>query len=145
MVEEQEFKPLVLSPPNNITFVVDGTGLEKLSNFFSRVTDVGFDIETNVTKDFYWRGVRTLQFGNRDEQYVIDLLAFTEGSSDLLAQSQGHYGKNLSPGLKLVMETCDPILLTGKVVKLGVNLGFEYQHMYWNFGRRIFGLYDCML
>ncbi len=143
LIEEQEFKPLVLSPPNNITFVVDGAGLDKMANFFTRITDVGFDIETNVTKDFFWRGVRTMQFGTREEQFVVDLLAFVDGNGELLAQSQGHYGKNITPGLELVMKTCEPILLTDKQIKLGVNLGFEYTHMYWNFGRRIYGLYDC--
>jgi DNA polymerase I-like protein with 3'-5' exonuclease and polymerase domains len=145
MIEGQEFKQLILNPPNNVTLVVDGKSLGQMASFLDRVTDVGFDIETNVTNDFYWRGVRTLQFGNKDEQYVVDLLAFVDGNGEVLANSQGHYGKNMTQGLKLVLETCDSVLLSNQHIKLGINLSFEATHMYWNFGRRIYGLYDGML
>src|SRR5260370_25090970 len=95
----KQLRPLILSelqPHLNITLVTDGTGLAKLKDYFIRKAAkmdfaVGLDTETNVVDDFYYRRVRTIQVGDRDEQFVIDLLAFA-GSKEILMATQGNYG-----------------------------------------------------
>lgn len=137
--------PLVLSPPPNIIRVVDSAGLQKLSDFFSRCGKLmGWDIETTPLRDFFWRKVRTIQFGNAQEQYVIDLKAFC-GSADELYQAQGYYGRNVPACLREVLDVIRPVLTDPTFIKVGVNLGFEYMTMYWNFGMRTCGFFDCSM
>lgn len=143
--------PLVLNPPPNITRVVDATGLAKLQDFFNRCgNECGWDIETTPLKDFFWRKVRTIQFGNAQEQYVIDLKAFCHVDparmvADALYDAQGYYGKNVAFFLKPVLDVIEPVLTNPNFLKVGVNLGFEYMTMYWNFGIRSCGFWDCSL
>ena len=145
-----------LNPPMRVTRVVDQSGLEKLVDFFSRVKArdgfIGFDIETTPVNDFYFRKVRTIQFGDQNEQYVIDLLEFCKGDnrfggspSDTLYEAQGHYGKNLTANLRYVLDLITPVLCTADFTKVGVNLSFEYMCMYWNFGLRTFKFWDCTM
>lgn len=141
-----EFKPLVLNPPLNATLITDGAGLDKVKNFFDRSNgNVGWDVETNFTKDFWWRRCRTMQFGDTNEQYVIDLLAFCDGNSNLLRDCQGEYGKHLNknPKLKPVLDLIQPVIDSDKFLKIGVNLGFEYEVHKWNFGLRPWHFYSC--
>jgi hypothetical protein len=140
-----DLKPLVLNPPLNVTYVTDGAGLCKVKSFLDQNRVIGWDKETTPTKDFFWRKCRTIQVGNPKEQYVIDLLAFCDGNSDILSDCQGHYGKNLviAPGVQKVWETLDPSLCSGDTLKVGVHLGFEYIVSRWNFGRRPWNFYSC--
>ncbi len=78
------------------------------------------------------------------EQYVIDLLAFCE-SPDQLSDCQGYYGKNIHPKLRHVLDTIEPVVCTKEFLKVGVNLGFEYQSFYWQLGLSTFNFYDCGL
>ncbi len=144
---ERELKPLVLNPPPNITLVVDDTGVDKLITFLESNSESGFDIETTPTKDFYWRRIRTMQFGNNSEQYVIDLKAFCNNDSELLYSCQGEYGKSLdkAPLLVALLNKLSKYLLSKTYIKVGVNLGFEYECLYWLLGVRACGWYDCML
>jgi hypothetical protein len=147
LIKERELKPLVLNPPPNIVKVLDADGVEKLLNFLEKTPDFGYDVETTPTKDFYWRRMRTMQFGTAQIQYVIDLRAFCDNSADLLYDCQGEYGKNLhkAPKLQQLLWQLAPYLCSNTSIKTGVNLGFEYKCLYWMFGLRAYGWYDCML
>lgn len=141
-----EIKPLVLNPPLNVTFVKDGAGLDKLSDFFKKQVSkvIGWDVETPPAKDFYWRPARTIQFGNTNEQFVIDLLPFVDGNHELL-QTQGQFGKNLSSRLKPIVDVIEPVVCSGDWLKVGVVLSFEYMTHLWNFGLRTWNFFDCSL
>lgn len=122
--------------------------MNPLLDFFKRCGGVvGWDLETNPLKDFYYRRCRTIQFGNTEEQYVIDLLPFCDGNPDLLFEAQGEYGKNLdkAPKLKELLSIIQPIVCTKDFLKVGVNLGFEYMSFYWLFGQRTFHFFDCAM
>ena len=139
---------LVLNPPLNVTVVHDAAGLDKLQDFFNREKVIGWDIETNPVKDFWYRKCRTCQFGTVSEQWVVDLLSMCNGDSDLLFRIQGSYGEALPfapPLLEKFLKIILPVLATDKWLKVGVNLGFEYMTFYWNFGIRSWKFYDCML
>jgi DNA polymerase I-like protein with 3'-5' exonuclease and polymerase domains len=152
--------PLVISslkPPMNITHVVDGVGLEKLDRCVKRIAAspqvvfgsvrqpiCGLDTETNFVHDFWFRQVRTLQFGDKDEQFVIDLLAFAETSERLIA-SQGLYGRNNGKIYEPIFTRLAPVLCSGQWLKVGQNLSFEYEVLRWNFGQRIWRLYSTDL
>lgn len=147
-----DLKPLVLSelkPALNVTLIDSLSGLIKLEDFFKRVREgnktLGLDIETTPLKDYFFRRCRTIQFGNLNEQYVIDLLPFFHNDPDQLFQAQGHYGKNLPNLAKEMLQFLEPILVTNEVTKVGVQLSFEYQMFYWLFGMRTYGFYDCAM
>jgi DNA polymerase I-like protein with 3'-5' exonuclease and polymerase domains len=147
-----EAKPLdlkTLNPPMNITLVQDGKGLEKLKAGIERIMSEtqpapGLDTETLFVADFWHRTVRTLQIGDKHEQFVIDLLAFAE-TSERLAESQMNYGKNNGTIYTPIFSILDPVITTNKALKVGQNLSFEYEVLHWNFGRRIWHLYSTDL
>jgi DNA polymerase I-like protein with 3'-5' exonuclease and polymerase domains len=140
-----ELKPLVLTPPLNVTYITDVAGLEKLKDFFTRCKILGWDIETTPLKDFFFRRTRLIQFGNQEEQYVIDLLAFCGGDSELLYKAQGYYGLHIPDCLRPVVDTIAPVLTSKEWLKVGVNLSFEYENIYWQFGIRAFNFFDCAM
>jgi len=144
-----QLKPLVLSdlkPPLNITLVTPETGLEALSSFVAEKlrtkSPIGFDTETNVCSDFYFRKVRTIQVGDKAQQFVIDLLPFA-GTPENLSNTQGKY--TLAPCYKPIFDILTPVLCEDTVLKVGQNLGFEYTVMRWNFGLRTFHFYSTDL
>jgi len=145
----QQLRPLVLSelqPPLNITVIRDVAGLAKLQTYFiaketAEDFAVGLDTETNVVDDFWFRRVRLIQIGDRDHQFEIDLLAFA-GSKEVLTASQGEYGKNMGGIYDKIFAVIEPILCSDKFLKVGQNLGFEYQVFNWCFGKRIWHLYS---
>jgi DNA polymerase I-like protein with 3'-5' exonuclease and polymerase domains len=145
----QILKPLILAnldPPMNITLVTRDSGLEALRGFIDRERakprpEVGLDTETNYTHDFWSRRIRTIQIGNREEQYVIDLLSFA-GSKAALIDSQGEWGKNKAEIYKPVLDILEPVVGTNKFLKLGQNLNFEYEVFHWNLGVKIWHLYS---
>lgn len=97
-VELPVLDPSTLTPALNPILVVDGAGLEKVRQFLSEPREYVLDYETNVVKSHYQRKARTLQLGNKDVQFVIDFLAFADGSEEKLWAAQGHYrraGKKL--------------------------------------------------
>lgn len=134
----------------NTTVVRDSQGLADLHDYFKRKLEageqpyVGFDTETNWTVDFWARRVRTMQFGDKNEQYIIDLLAFT-GSKERLIETQGNYGVNSDGVYDEILKTITPVLCTNKFLKVGQNLAFEYEVMKWNFGLRIWHLFSTDL
>jgi hypothetical protein len=141
--------PLVLPTPlNRVT--VTGPEDPRLGEHFARAKAAGFtgwDIETNVTDDFWNRRIRTCQFGNGKEQFVVDLLALCDGDPELLYKAQGEYGKNLhlAPKLEAFVNYIQWVVCGGEITKVGVNLGFEYGCWYWSFGRRAWKFWDCSM
>lgn len=129
-----------LRPPLKVRLVADADGLNSVRDFFSRVTEFGFDTETNVTKTFIDRRIRTIQVGNRDEQYVIDLLAFA-GSTQALEQGQGSYRP--SEWSQPLVELLKPVLESYDYLKVGTYLQFDYEVMKWCLGIRCCNFYDC--
>jgi DNA polymerase I-like protein with 3'-5' exonuclease and polymerase domains len=83
--------PSTLVPSLNPILVVDGAGLEKAKRFLAEPRAYVHDYETNRVESYYQRKARTFQFGNRNEQYIIDLLAFADGSEEKLWAAQGAY------------------------------------------------------
>lgn len=149
---QPELKPLniaSLTPPLSVTRIESLSGLLKLEDFFKRTREttkqLGWDIETTPLKDYFFRRCRTIQFGNLNEQYVIDLLPFFHDDPDQLFQAQGHYGTKLPNLAKEMLQFLEPILVTNEVTKVGVQLSFEYQMFYWLFGMRTYGFYDCAM
>lgn len=133
--------------------ITDGAGLTRVRSFLDRAANavptaanripvIGLDTETNCVNSFFWRRMRTLQVGNTDEQYVIDLLAFADGNTQKLTDAQGYQGRNSSL-LDPVKDAVRPALCTNALLKCGVNLGFEYEVLRWNLGMRIWHLFSC--
>jgi DNA polymerase I-like protein with 3'-5' exonuclease and polymerase domains len=135
-----------LQPLLSITVVRDSAGIAKLADYFRRKREkkdftVCYDTETNICDDFYYRRVRTMQFGDRDEQYVVDLLAIAV-SSERLNATQGNYGANHEGVYDELLNVIRPVLCTNEFLKVGQNLAFEYEVSNWNFGLRIWNLYS---
>jgi DNA polymerase-1 len=130
-----------LKPPLNVTLVKDRDGLEAVRDFFKRVPEFGFDVETNVVPSFVQRKVRTVQVGTRDEQFVIDLLQFAESTDALMQQGWRSCGEWAQP----VCETLREGLESGKHLKVGVNLQFDYETSWWCLGLRPWHFYDGLL
>jgi DNA polymerase I-like protein with 3'-5' exonuclease and polymerase domains len=140
-----ELKKIVfaeLKPPMDITVVTLDSGLPELKAFLDAAKIIGLDTETNWCGDFFFRKVRTIQVGNKEQQFVIDLLAFA-GTSENLSTSQGYY--KLDPCYKPIFDILTPVLCDNKVLKVGQNLSFEYTVLYWSFGQRIWHLYSTDL
>src|SRR5690348_6458782 len=140
-----DLQPLVLNPPLNVTYINSDEGLTELETFLAAQPIFGWDVETTPIKYYFNRRVRLMQFGTRDKQYVVDLLAFCDGDGDLLFRCQGNYGKNLhlAPRLEELIARLCPFLESDKHLKVGVNLGFEYMAHYWNFGMRPYHFYSA--
>jgi DNA polymerase I-like protein with 3'-5' exonuclease and polymerase domains len=145
----QQLRPLDLSslqPRLNITVIHDAAGLLLLKDYIARKKErgdfaVGLDTETNMCDDFWFRRVRTIQIGDRDEQFVIDLLSFA-GSKDRLISTQGEYGANCDGVYDAIFEVLTPVLCSDVFLKVGQNLSFEYMVFWWNFGKRIWHLFS---
>ena len=135
-----------LQPHLKPTLIVDAVGLALLKDYISRKRDIkdfaiGLDSETNMCDDFWFRRVRTIQLGDRDEQFVIDLLAFA-GSKDKLIETQGEYGIHCAGIYDEVFEVLTPVLCSKEFLKVGQNLSFDYMVFWWNFGVRIWNLFS---
>ena len=145
----QQLRPIVLGdlqPHLKPTLVVDVAGLMELKSYIARKKltgdfAVGLDTETNICDDFWFRRVRTIQIGDRDEQYVIDLLAFA-GSKDRLIATQGEFGIHNDGVYDSIFEVLTPVLCSREFLKVGQNLAFEYMVFWFNFGKRIWHLFS---
>ena len=134
--------------------ITDGAGLDRVSKFLARIASaplpewdkspvLGLDTETNITPDFFHRKARTLQVGNHEQQFCIDLLPFA-GGTDKLIEAQGYHGRN-SGVLDAVIKALAPALTTNHFLKVGLNLPFEYEVLCWGLGMRIWHLYSVDL
>ena len=145
----QQLRPLDLSslqPHLKVTVIHDEAGLLLLKDYIARKRysgdfAVGLDTETNMCDDFWFRRCRLIQIGDRDEQFVIDLLSFA-GSKDRLIATQGEYGINAEGVYDEILEVLRPVLCTRDFLKVGQNLAFDYTIMWWNFGMRMWHLYS---
>lgn len=139
-----DVKPLVVSdlnPPLKPTLVRNTEGLQLVKGFLAREKEFGFDVETNVAETFSKRKLRTIQIGNRLEQYVIDLLAFAGSTEGLMMQ-----GNWTAPEWATeIIETIKPALESFDWLKLGQNLQFDYEAVRWCLGLRPFNFYDTLL
>lgn len=147
---QPQLSPLILSelkPPLNAIIIQDATGLEKLREFLAAQEDrtLGIDTETNCVSDWWFRRIRTVQVGNRTQQFVIDFLAFAGGSEDNLVATQGNYGTTNGDTYKEIKEILEPILCTAEWLKVGVNLAFDYETIRWNLGLRMWHMFSCDL
>lgn len=139
---EPNFERLVLNPPPNITRVSNLEDLEHLLEWLNSNKEIGWDIETDPNDNYYLRRCRTIQFGTSTRQFVIDLLQFCDNSKELYNQ-QGEYGVHLRGNLKILIDKLTPYLISEEWTKVGVSLQFEYMTMYFNFGVRSCGFWDC--
>ena len=149
MIDISKLKSLVLSelkPPMSVTLVTPTSGLPELSSFITEKLNtnglLGLDTETNWCNDFFFRKVRTIQVGDKERQFVIDLLTFA-GTSEKLSEAQGHY--TLDACFRPIFDILSPALCSNKTLKVGQNLSFEYTVLLWNFGQRIWNLYSTDL
>lgn len=147
MTDIANLKPLDLStlnPPMNAVLVQNAEGLSKLKVFLEETKGqaLGYDCETNVVQDWYFRKARTLQIGNKAQQFVIDLLAFA-GTSEKLCESQGHY--KLDPCYKPIFDVLGPVLESKDWLKVGAYLAFDYTVLHWNFGIRMWHVFSTDL
>jgi DNA polymerase I-like protein with 3'-5' exonuclease and polymerase domains len=129
----------------NITLVTPTSGLPELSRFITEKLNTrgmfGLDTETNWCNEFSSRKVRTIQMGDKNQQFVIDLLAFA-GSTDTLCK-QGNF--RMLDCFKPIFDILIPALCSNQCLKVGQNLSFEYCVLFWSFGVRIWHLYSTDL
>src|SRR5581483_4036015 len=146
MVEAPSLMPEKLNPPLNTVLVTDFEGLAKVKDFLSSASAFGIDTETNITPTFVNRRIRTIQVGDKNEQYVIDLLAFA-GSTANLVYFQGHNGVRVqqNPGLQAVVDVLRPHLESMLWLKVGANLQFDYEVVKWCLGIRMWHLHDVQI
>lgn len=135
--------PKEMNPPLNPVLVTDAEGLERVRSFLASVDLYGLDIETNVEPTFFTRKIRTIQVGNRDIQFVIDLLAFA-GSTENLIFEQGEFGERVHT-LRPVVDVLRPSLEALTHTKAGANLEFEYVQLRWCLGLRPWNFFDIQL
>lgn len=113
--------------------------LGELKLFLDTTPIFGLDIETTVVDKVFDRHIRTIQIGNREIQFVIDLKHFSNG--DILNQ-----GFCKTPDWALPLkELFDPYFLSNKSLKVGHNLSFEYETFIWCLGIKFYGLYDTYI
>jgi len=136
-----------LKQPMNITVVRDAAGVQELVDWLLVHPEFGLDLETTPVKWFQARKCRLIQFGDKERQFVVDLLDFVDGDPQALCDAQGDFGIRVYkyPKLHAFMQAVRPFLESGLFLKVGVNLWFEYITLYYGFGFRIWNLFDCML
>lgn len=134
--------PSELNPALNTLLVTDDAGLDRVEDYLKRTFVFGFDTETNVVDDFVERRIRTIQLGDRNEQYVIDLLAFA-GSKEALIAGQGFGGSAASDLLfGRIIRILRVALESTKWLKIGTGLQFDYEVLRWCLGIRMTGVHD---
>lgn len=150
----KELDVAALKPPLNITLITEEKQLSLVEDYFSRVPLFALDIETNVADDFTDRRVRTIQLGDRNEQYVIDLLPFVKRHGQTLETAQGPVlspavpyspqglpHASLSPVVSLLSAALD----SERWLKVGHYLQFEYETLLFCLGIRLWNIYDTIL
>lgn len=135
-----------MNPQINPILVKDGAGLERMERALASLVEVGFDTETNIVPKFRDRRCRVIQLGNKNEQYIIDLLEFAQ-SPEALIEAQGDKGARVadSKWLSPIVKAVQPTLCSNRVLKLGTNLIFDYIVSRWCLGLRPWHFYDCQV
>ena len=159
MIKKTIEKPFVppldlekLVPKMNVTLIQDCEGLKKLADFFQRKREFGYDLETNVVQDINTRYIRTMQYGDKEEQYVIDLMAFAKTAAERINMDPIKLCRKAQrdPSLRrevfgAIIAVIKPVLDSNEWLKLGHNLQFEYENTKLCFGIRMWHLWDTML
>jgi hypothetical protein len=136
--------PSEMSPALRPVLVTSTDGLLLLEDFLKRVSVFGFDLETNMTDDFIDRRIRTIQIGDRNEQYIIDLLPFA-GSKEALIAGQGYGGNDATQLLfGRIIDTIRKAIESRDWLKVGTNLQFDYETTRFCLGLRMDGVHDLM-
>lgn len=112
-----------------------------MADFFGRTRTFVLDTETNVVKSFIDRRCRLIQIGNRDEQYLIDLLGLA-GSPDELCKQGNYQTPSWATELVAILRQA---LDSNKWLKVGVNLQFDYEVLHYCLGVQAWNFYDCLL
>jgi DNA polymerase I-like protein with 3'-5' exonuclease and polymerase domains len=133
-----------LTPPLNPVVITDGAGLDRVRSYLSRVTAYAMDYETNIVPTIFHRRARTLQLGDRNEQYIIDMMALADGKENLI-RDQGFYGRSKAPWLRALTEVVRPSFESRTHLKIGHRLQFEYEVSKWCLGLRPWNFYDTNL
>lgn len=126
-----------------MSVVSDIAGLSAVSDFIARTPIFGLDCETNIVPYFYHRKIRTVQIGNKEQQFVIDLLPLAGNVVDL-CHAQGDYGERVSlyPALQRLKEILIVGLESNKCLKVGTSMRFDYETLKWCLGIRTWNLFD---
>lgn len=133
-----------LVPALNPTLVTDGAGLDKVRNYFKRISEqpspeFAADYESNITPTFVDRTARVLALGDKNEQYVIDFLHFA-GSTEKLIAGQGRH--LTSSWAKPIIDVVEPAFNSNAFLKIGQRFDFEYEVSSWNFGMALWNTYS---
>ncbi len=67
------------------------------------------------------------------------------GSEDVLRSSQGFYGKNNAEIYRPIFDVLAPVLCSNDWIKVGANISFDYETLYWNFGVQMCGMFSVDL
>ena len=141
-----------LTPKMNVILIQNTDKLKLLTAFLQLNHEFGYDLETNVVSDLNERFIRTVQLGNRDEQYVIDLMAFARSATATINMDAVDLCKKAQRDPKLrnlvfgpIVAVLKPVLDSNEWLKVGHNLQFEYENMRNCFAIRMWHLWDTML
>jgi DNA polymerase I-like protein with 3'-5' exonuclease and polymerase domains len=140
--------PAEMNPPLKTHHITDAHGLEYgVKDFLSRVHLFGADIETNLVEDFVQRKVRSIQVGDRNEQYFIDLWELAGRDTEFLSSIQGNHGRKVPKDgvFKLLRDTLVPALDSRDYEKVGHNLYFDYMGLSWCLGIFMWNLWCTQL
>src|SRR5574343_393062 len=100
---------------------------------------LGFDTETNVVPTLWDRKIRTIQIGQKDRQYILDLKYIAKGH----IEPQGF--KQTPVWFQEFKEVLQPILSSYDYTKCGFNLQFDFEVLRWCLGFKTFGFFGCDL
>ena len=141
-----------LKPPMNVKVISQVEDLKLLTDFFSRRKEFGFDLETNVVHDLNKRYVRTIQAGDRDEQYVIDLMAFARSATQTIDLDPVTICQKAQRDPELrrqvfgpIIDVLRPVLDSRDWLKLAHHAQFEYENMKLCFNIRMWNIWDTFL
>ncbi len=130
-----------LKPPLNVTLISTIEQLQLVKDYLDKVEIFAIDLETNVVDTIWQRKIRTIQVGDKNEQFVIDLLSFAGSTEALISQG----GFQTPEWAKEIYNILTPHLDSNTRLKIGVNLAFEYMCLRWCLGIYSWHFYDCMM
>jgi DNA polymerase I-like protein with 3'-5' exonuclease and polymerase domains len=164
-----------LKPALNPILVDSVEGLGEVKEWLRTHKEFVLDYETNiptVKNSFYRRRIRTLQLGDDQTQFVIDLWELAGRDTEKLIRGQGGFRRDNSllhkygrvkmfldrgdeskkptwckPDRSIfqpLVDIMEPVLDSDEWLKIGHNLEFEYITSYWCLGIRPWNLYDTM-
>lgn len=144
MIESRILIPEELSPKLNVTLVTDVAGLAKVEDYLHTVDIFAYDTETNMTDDLTKRKIRTIQLGDREHQFVIDLLPFAEAAGITLEEA---FAIPYKPHkcMQPIVDLLEPVLHSRSHKKVGHNFQFDYEVTKYCLGIRIYNIYCTFL